>query len=385
MDSKTKLKERISTIQDAVAFKKTGRIPTFSNYWTYMILESGNKLSEALYDYSLLFSIVTGFHEKYGFDLYNYKGARNPFRVTEAIDGNKYIIDDERETFNLVDYEIMHEDEYSELIKDPIKFYWSVCLPRKNKALGAPGSFEAFVKSIEEYKLYNAFIAKTEKYFLEELEVPVLAPASLLLPVETLFNFLRGIKGLSIDLRRRPHEVEAAVEAIGRVMGLDQVIGAVDGPMPEYAVFGGRTVLLGHSVLNPKQFEKLYWPYIKKWVDACERNGKQFQIFSEAQVTTFTDFFQEFPKGTVMLQPEQDDVFELRRRLPNVAICGGMKSSILGTKSKQECIDYAKRLIDTLGANGGFVMGPDKMMTYRNDAKPENILAVQELCETYTG
>ena len=34
-----------------------------------------------------------------------------------------------------------------------------------------------------------------------------------------------------------------------------------------------------------------------------------------------------------------------------------------------------KRLIDELGPQG-FILGQDKMMSYRMDAKPENVLAV---------
>ena len=75
----------------------------------------------------------------------------------------------------------------------------------------------------------------------------------------------------------------------------------------------------------------------------------------------------------------------MRKRLPNIAICGGMPSAMLGNGTKEECVEYGKKLIDGLAGEGGFLMSQDKMMSYRNDAKPENIMAIQELCRTYTG
>ena len=78
--------------------------------------------------------------------------------------------------------------------------------------------------------------------------------------------------------------------------------------------------------------------------------------------------------------PEEDDIFELRRTLPNIALAGGMTTELLGGGTKAECLDYAKKLVDELGRDGGFVMGQKKMISYRNDAKSENVLAVQEFC-----
>ena len=124
------LQERISTVQDAISFKKTARIPTHSQYWTYMLLDAGYTLKEAIYDYDKLFAAVTGFHEKYQFDFYNYIGNRNPFAVTDAVKGNKYYFDPTGEFLNHADYNVMREDEYPELIADPKKFIWSKAVQR---------------------------------------------------------------------------------------------------------------------------------------------------------------------------------------------------------------------------------------------------------------
>jgi hypothetical protein len=381
-----KMQERIQIIRDAVSFKKTARIPTISNYWTYMSLDAGHKLSEALYDYGMLHDDIIRFHKKYSFDAYHYLGARNPFRVTDAVDGNKYTIDDERGAFNIDDYEVMREDEYRLFAEDPFKFLWSVAVPRKCKALSRPGSFEAVQKAVAEYDEYNAFVGKTAVRMLEEFHVPQTAQGFFSAPFEMCFNFLRGIKGLSIDMRRRPEELDIGLEAVAKFTNVwEASTAALQAPQPENAVFGGLTYLLGHSICSPKQFEKYFWPLLKHWADLCAKTGKKLLIFSEAQMLSFADFFQDLPKGAVCIQMEQDDVFEARKRLPNIAICGGMTAVSLGQKTKAECIELAKRLVNEVGQDGGFIMAQNKMMTYANDAKPENILAVQEFCATYAG
>jgi hypothetical protein len=83
-----------------------------------------------------------------------------------------------------------------------------------------------------------------------------------------------------------------------------------------------------------------------------------------------------------MILLEQDDIFEMRKKLPNVALAGGMKTSLLGYGTKEECVDYAKKLIDTLGE--GFILSQDKMISFRNDIKRENLLAVHEFVRNYS-
>ena len=59
------------------------------------------------------------------------------------------------------------------------------------------------------------------------------------------------------------------------------------------------------------------------------------------------------------------------------------KNEILGRGTKQECLDLAKRLIDDLGSQGGFILCQPKMGSYRNDANPENLKAVSDFVLDY--
>ncbi len=60
---------------------------------------------------------------------------------------------------------------------------------------------------------------------------------------------------------------------------------------------------------------------------------------------------------------------------------GGMTTDLLGNGTKQQCIDYAKKLIDELG--DGFIFSTNKMVSFRNDCKRENLLAVTDFVRNY--
>ncbi len=375
-----KLEERKQILRDATNFKKTDRIPTTSNYWTWLILDAGYKLSEGLYDYDILYKAVTDFHKKYCFDLYNYFGDRNPFRVADAAGGNSYEIDDESGLICLKDRCYMKEDEYPLLIENHYKFVWTVITRRSSKNLSGPGCEEAFFETVKEMNLFNESNARIRDTYVHEYGVPVPAELSVRAPSEMLMNIYRGIKNFSVDLRRRYGEVKAACDVIAATAGLDAAVGALDGPCGEEAAFDVWSTFLAHSILNQRQFEDLFWKYIKKILDKCVEKNKQFYIFCESEFLRFADYIKDVPKGTILFAPEVDNVFELRKALPNIAIAGGMTPELLGGGTKEQCIDYAKKLAEELGKDGGFVMGQTKMMTYRNDARSENILAVQEFC-----
>ncbi len=375
------LEERVNAVHKAMDFEDPGRIPTNSNYWTWMILDGGYKLSEALYDYDKLFDAVTGFQKKYDFDVFNYLGDRNAPRVSDAAGAYLYKIDDEKEIICIDDHYYMEEDEYPELIENPDIYQWTKIVSRAATNLHGEHAAENFQKTIGELMGFLGATGRIADYYINELQTPVASRTRCQSPAELIFSFYRGIKGFSLDLRRRYDLVKAACEKLTITQGFPQIAEAVEGPRPREAVFSVETAFLAHSVMNRKQFEEIYWPSIKMVIDHVGKAGNRMNIFCEGEFLRFADMLSDVPKGTLLFDVEQDDIFEMRKAMPNIALAGGMTPQLLGYGTKEECVDYAKRLVEGVGRDGGFVMGQTKMMTYRNDATPENILAVQEFCK----
>ncbi|KPU43845.1 uroporphyrinogen decarboxylase (URO-D) [Oxobacter pfennigii] len=387
MNGQGLLKERIQLFNDAAQMKKTARIPQVANFFTWKILDSEYKLSEALLDYDKMFRLVCDFHERYGFDAYMDLGTRNPVKVTNSLGGYHYMVDDEREVMNIDDQVYMEADEYGELAEDPIKFIWTKIMPRKYKKLNEEGALEVFKNTTQEFLAFSEYNRKINEKFLADYEAPAIFNIQggvLFHPFEMLFNYYRGIKGLSIDIRRNKERVMEAVEALYN-MFTKPAIDGLDGPKSQTSAFDAMSAFLAHSILSPKQFGEIYWPILKKIIDKLVETGKTMYIFSENTMLQYYEYLQEVPKGHLVIHVELDDVFEFRKKLPNICIAGGMPADLLGNSDPQTCIDYAKKLVDELGRDGGYIFSQNKMMSFRYDCKRENLLAVTDFVRDYRG
>jgi hypothetical protein len=142
------------------------------------------------------------------------------------------------------------------------------------------------------------------------------------------------------------------------------------------------TALLAYAILSPKQFERFYWPHLKKIIDLVVEKNKTMFIFCESTMLRFVDFFRDIPAGHVVLHLEEDNIFEIKKLLPNVCVAGGMTTDLLGRGTAAQCVDYSKKLIDELG--DGYIFTQNKMMSFRNDCKRENLIAVNDFVRGYT-
>ena len=99
-------------------------------------------------------------------------------------------------------------------------------------------------------------------------------------------------------------------------------------------------------------------------------------IYIEDAIARFADYFSDVPKGSAIMHLEMDDIFEMRKLLPGMPLAGGMTTDLLGRGTPQECVEWAKVLCNELGS--GFIMSQNKMLSFRNDCRRENLLAVND-------
>jgi len=380
-DPKSLMKERIEMFDNVYNFKHNQRIPLGCNIWSWQVLDCGYKQSEALENYDIAEKINREFHERYHFDAYTNLITRNPKRITDLLGGGAHYIDATDEIIQCDDHGCMEPDEYSELIKDPRAFYWTKAFPRythyqdENFVL-TEGNLK---QAIQEWSDFGSYSNKMLDMNFNEFGALMYYCQFCQVPFEHIMTNLRGIVGTSRDLRRKKKEILDTIAADEQIT-MDNVERAIKMDSTGY-VAPITMVFLSHSILNPKQFEQFYYPTLKKIIDCAVANQKRMYLFIESTMMRFVDFFRDVPKGTMMIHLEQDDIFEFRKQLPNIAVAGGMPTTLLGPGSKQECIDYAKKLIDGLGE--GYVFCQNKMVSYRNDCSRENLLAVNEFVRNY--
>ncbi|MBQ7737831.1 MAG: hypothetical protein IJT62_08370 [Oscillospiraceae bacterium] len=377
MEDRSLFLERKTIINNAFACRKNTRVPIFSNFWTWKMLDSEYSLRETLENYDILFRVVCDFQERYQFDSLFDLGTRNPVRVTKALGDNEFHkIDDATESIYVLDHEIMSEDDYDLFIKDKTEFYWTKAFARYCPDL----TIGQLDNAIREYRDFQKFSAGIAKKFVEDYQC-VPAPINYLKqPFEYFFTSLRGMKGCALDLRRKKDKVIEACRHIYETMTLPLLKRVIQQDNSGF-MCDMYTAFLGHSILNTKQFGDIYWPVLKGCMDMFEQNGKQLLIQSESTLLRFADFFKDVPVGLLAIEIEQDDIFEMRKALPQICFLGGMPTYLLGRGTPEQCVDYTKKLIDGMG--NGFILSQDKMISYRKDCKRENLLASNNFAREY--
>ena len=388
MDGKQLLKERSEMLNNVFALKHNKRVMLGSNSYTWSILDAGYRLNEAEFDYDKLEKVTRLHHERYGFDIYTDVQNRNPVRVTALMGGGFTRVDDVTESVWCEDRCIMQDDEYMEFVEDPKKFYYTKLFRRYCKPDITIGELKVAVR---EFNLWAAGNVARNAMLVNEYGCLLYFRIFPQCPYEDIFQEYRGIKGAAMDLRRRKKELKALLDKKYELETYPTMLGGLEGTAGGYAgadtsVFEGYVApitlaFLGHTAMNHKQFEELYWPYIKPTLDEVQKRGARVYIHMEGDGLRLADFFEDIPKGYILMHIEQDDPFEFRRRLPNIAIAGGMKTTLLGEKTQEECVAYAKKLIDEIG--DGFVLDQDKMMSFRTDCKGENLKAVNDFARSY--
>jgi hypothetical protein len=373
--------ERKERYDNAVEFRHNKRTPTFSNFWTWKYLDAGYSLNTALRDFTIMEKCLREHHELYQFDAYIDTGFRNPLRTSDAFGARFHHVNETGDAVLADDRTIIEAEEYKEYIANPAKFYWEKGFRRYARE-GL--TLREFVNGVAEAMAQNDFIAKMADVFENEYGclsgVPIGGMVSI--PFETLFNFMRGMKPLGLDIRKHKAELVEMQEFLWQTQGVPALEAAAAAPpRPENCYADFNLAFLAHSILSVKQFEELYWPYVKPVIDLAVATNRRVSVFCEAEMIRFAEFFQDVPKGVLVIHPEQDDIFEFRKVFPNITVMGGMPTHLLGRGTKQECVEYAKRLINEMGE--GFIFSTNKMMSFRIDAKRENLLATMDFVREY--
>lgn len=375
-------RKRCQMFHDTISFKKPERIPFLSNQWTWKFLDAGFTINEATRDYDKLEQTIDHFLTKYKIDVLIDIGFRNPFRITDALGGSTYI-DDDSFDLNVDDGAVISREDYDVILEDYYKALWEKALFNKYpKARNM--TVEEFAIASKEYKTlidvktkliakarnkYGVFIHNEWKFVGYEL----------------LLNWFRGIKGIASDIRKDPGKVKAVIEVLDAIF-LDPYIELVrkrphgiDKTIP----FDLMPFWLGHTIISSKQFGEFYWPSMKKLFDLTVETDKQMFIFSEGNWMRFAEFVTDYPKGHFAMQVELDNIYDLRKAAPNICLSGGLNVDVMGRGTPQECVDMAKRVIDDLGQDGGLILSENKMCSYANDTKSENLKAVADFASEY--
>jgi uroporphyrinogen-III decarboxylase len=181
-----------------------------------------------------------------------------------------------------------------------------------------------------------------------------------------------------MDMYRQPDKLLQALEAmtpimIGMGLGAAQQTGNPQIFMPLHKGAGG--------FLSDEQFKKFYWPTFKAVMLGLIEGGCIPFPALEGHWGSRLKIIQDIPRGKTMWMVDQTDMTKAKETLgKNACLIGNVSSSMLKLGTPQDVRDYAKKLIDTAGKGGGFIMSNG---AFCDEAKPENVKAMVDFTKEY--
>jgi hypothetical protein len=393
--------EREQRFNDAVALKQPDRVPTFVIQELFPARYAGISLKDAFYDRDKWLAANEKFVVELKPDMYFFLGAgvMAPGSVYEALGFRQqrwpgFNLGDEV-PFQFVEDEYMKADEYDHFLDDPSDFLIRFYLPRTNSALaglgmlpplkslimGAAGftplllappiatAFDALSKAAP----LAAHWAAGEAEFYQKmtgLGHPCLAVALSLAPFDLITDFLRGLRGIMLDMYRCPEKLLAAQEKLlplmlGSAIGMAQMTGNSRVFIPLHRGADG--------FMSVKQFEKFYWPTLKALMLGMIDAGLTPIPFYEGMYDQRLQYMRELPPGKVVAWFDRTDLFRAKKIIgDHTCIAGGMQVSILQSGTVEQVREMTRRHIKEVGARGGYIMTSS---TALDDARPELVKA----------
>ena len=192
-------------------------------------------------------------------------------------------------------------------------------------------------------------------------------------PFDEISDYLRGMRGTMLDMHRIPDKLLTACDKI-----LNWEMGAAVPARPDAK---GNPVRVGMPLhrgsdgfMSVKDFEKFYWPTLKKAIEIKIKLGYTVSPFFEGIWDQRLEYLLDFPKGKVIFQCEKTDIFKAKEILGgHMCIQGGVPPTILQTGSIQDVEEHCKKLIKVAGKGGGFILSAGSSI---EGAKPANIKAM---------
>ncbi len=273
----------------------------------------------------------------------------------------------------------MSDDEYGELIEDPMKFMACTVIPRHYKNLDPAEplkmlhAYEGAKNSLAESSLASAsYCRELKEKFGYYCGAPLGSGSFTAAPYDFISDQLRGFSGISADIRRKRDEIKQACEVLLPLMFL---LGMPANPNAEGSI--GMPLHMP-TFMREKDFAEIWLPSFKRLVEQFAARGARVSAFCEDDWSRYLDHLSELPCGT-KLKFEYGEPKEIKAKLGDKMIISGLYPiNTVKTAGKQQCLDKAAELLDTMLPGGGYIFDFDKVPLTLADVNFENYCGLAE-------
>ncbi len=311
-------------------------------------------------------------------------------------------------THQAVEQEYMKPEEYDLFLDDPTDFTLRYLIPRGYGALanlsglpymgdkffGVP--FLASVLSVRDFRELGKTLIKAGKEHARMVQATAHFDEEMTLlgfplgnhgggagsaPFDTFSDFYRGMRGAMLDMYRCPDKLLAACDRILRKR-------IATATLPDPAKRGNpKLSFIGlhrgaEGFMSRKQFERFYWPGLKKALLHTIGIGIVPIVLCEGKYDDRLEYFLEMPKGKLVCLFDRIDMFRAKDVLKDhVCIGGNVPSSLLQIGSPHEVEEYCAKLIKVCGKGGGFILSAGSSI---DEASPCNLKAMIDSPKKYS-
>jgi hypothetical protein len=399
--------ERVTRQLKANMCQEPDRVPVSLPTGNYPAYYVGSNFKTMMYDYKACVAAWRKFMVDFYEDMDSFMGPGFVFsgRVMDIMEYKNYCwpghgLGDDVNTFQFIEAQYMRAEEYDDFIKDPSDFGFRVITPRivgaaeplaefppLNTLMGAPMSMaapfaqrrmrEAFKKMVaagEEMERQRKIIAGFNKE-AREMGFPEGRGGLALAPFDVLADSLRGTAGVAMDMYRQPEKLLEAIEMITEI-NIKRFISS-----PGHTI--GFPLHKGDDTfMSRKQFEKFYWPSLKRTIDALIEEGIMVSLFAEGAYNERLEYIGDFPKGWVTWMFDKTDMARAKKMVGKTCcIAGNVPGSIVITGTPKQVKEECRKLIETCAPGGGYILAGG--CTATETKNPANFRAFMEAAKEY--
>ena len=133
--------------------------------------------------------------------------------------------------------------------------------------------------------------------------------------------------------------------------------------------------------MSDEQFKTFYWPTLRKLIIGLIDAGMVPQLFAEGGYNQRLEVICDIPKGKTVWWFDTTDMARAKETVGTVScIAGNMPLDLLCTGTPDDVQGYCKKLIDTAGKDGGFILSTGAGL---QGSRVENVKAMIDFSREY--
>ena len=413
-EAKKRFEEKNKRFYTTVDLKEPDRVPIHVGGEMYAIMEMGYTVKDCIYDKTMTKSRDAAMHYLLTYDpdsgagLCSYAGEGEIMELVSP----KYMIWSGRPGYNIPDNSIqqflekptLHDEDLDLFFDDNGRWRLNKCQPylcdlyepmknfnipfssRTPTALAEEFSKPEIKEMIQKCWKLSDMIQEARKTRairmkeIAELGFPSNFGGKACVPYDEWGDEYRGSLDCLTDLYENREYVERFIEA-----DQEQMLAKIKTWNPDGSKDGKTVMMTLHrgmdGFLSDKDYRDVYWKHLQQIIEAIMAQNMIPSVFCEGNYATRLDLLWDIPAGRMIYTFEYTPVDVVKKALGDkVTVCGGIRTSDLNYKTKQEIIDEVKKCIDDGAPGGGYIFKTTSGIDY---AKKENVEAMFDTLHTY--